>query len=411
MSQIKISDLESTTSVNEELCNVPVDDGTSTKKITLKNLMASATASAQAYAEAAAGSASDASGYATAASTSASDASGYATSAGTSATNAAGSASAASGYADTASAAASTASGSASSAALSANSAAQQVSNAENYSKLSESFAHGNTGVRAGENTDNAQYWAQVAAAAAGGGVVTFNGRTGAVVPANGDYSASQISRGTTSTVDTDLTSAENAITAIKGDIAPSEDGDTALQGYSKGDQFLRNGTLYKAKTAIVAGDTFVLDTNYELAADVSSQIKTLETSLDGKINTTDIANNLTTATAGKVLDATQGKALNDSITNKHKITRKTVDTSSWTSDTSSQSGTTLYKKSISLSHVYVDSPSVDISTSSGSGLPTTAQQEAYDLVQYVTVDGTTMYLYASAIPSTTFYIQIEGVD
>lgn len=209
MSQLKISELESTTSVNEELCNVPVDDGTSTKKITLKNLMASATASAQAYAEAAAGSASDASGYATAASTSASDASGYATSAGTSATNAAGSASAASGYADTASAAASTASGSASSAASSANNAAQQVSNAENYSKLSESYAHGNTGVRAGENTDNAKYWAQVAAAAAGGGVVTFNGRSGAVVPENGDYNADQISRGTTSTVDADLTSLE----------------------------------------------------------------------------------------------------------------------------------------------------------------------------------------------------------
>lgn len=34
------------------------------------------------------------------------------------------------------------------------------------------------------------------------------------------------------------------------------------------------------------------------------------------KINTSDIANNLTTTTAGKVLDATQGKALNDSIAN-----------------------------------------------------------------------------------------------
>ena len=113
----------------------------------------------------------------------------------------------------------------------------------------------------------------------------------------------------------------------------------------------------------------------------------------------------------GKVLDATQGKTLNDNITNKHKVTRKTVNTSSWTADTTSQSGSTLYKKSISLSHVYVTRPSVDISTSSGSGLPTTAQQEAYDLLQYVTVDGTTMYLYASAIPSTTFYIGIEGVD
>lgn len=103
--------------------------------------------------------------------------------------------------------------------------------------------------------------------------------------------------------------------------------------------------------------------------------------------------------------------ATTTAVDNKHKVTKKTVNTSSWSSDTTSQSGTTLYKKSISLSHVYVDSPSVEISTSSGSGLPTTAQQTAYDLLQYVTVDGTTMYLYASAIPSDTFYINIEGVD
>ena len=103
--------------------------------------------------------------------------------------------------------------------------------------------------------------------------------------------------------------------------------------------------------------------------------------------------------------------ATTTTVTNKHKVTRKTVNTSSWSTDTTSQSGSTLYKKSIALSNVYVDCPSVEISTSSGTGLPTTAQQTAYDLLQYVTVDGTTMYLYASAIPSDTFYIQIEGVD
>lgn len=98
-------------------------------------------------------------------------------------------------------------------------------------------------------------------------------------------------------------------------------------------------------------------------------------------------------------------------VDNKHKVTIKAVNTSGWTADTSSQSGTTLYKKSISLSHVYVPSPSIDIGTSTGTGLPTTAQQTAYDLLQYVTVDGTTLYLYASAIPASTFYIGIEGVD
>lgn len=156
------------------------------------------------------------------------------------------------------------------------------------------------------------------------------------------------------------------------------------------------------ATSSITTGSTDLIESGA-----VHALKQNLEQSIAAKLGASDIANNLTTTTAGKVLDATQGLAL----ANKHKLTRKTVNTSSWTADTSSQSGSTLYKKSIALSHVYVDSPSVDISTSSGSGLPTTAQQEAYDLLQYVTVDGSTMYLYASAIPSTTFYIGIEGVD
>lgn len=130
-------------------------------------------------------------------------------------------------------------------------------------------------------------------------------------------------------------------------------------------------------------------------------------TALGLKINTNSIVNNLTETTPGKVLDATQGKALND----KHKVTSKQVDTSGWAADTTSQSGTTLYKKSLSLNHVYVDSPSVDIGAASGSVLPTAAQQTAYDLLQYVTVDGTTMYLYGSDIPTDAYYINVEGVD
>ena len=130
-------------------------------------------------------------------------------------------------------------------------------------------------------------------------------------------------------------------------------------------------------------------------------------TALELKINTNNIVNNLAETTPGKVLDATQGKALND----KHKVTSKQVDTSGWATDTTSQSGTTLYKKTISLNHVYVDSPSVDIGAASGSVLPTAAQQIAYDLLQYVTVNGTTMYLYGSDIPTDAYYINVEGVD
>lgn len=223
---------------------------------------------------------------------------------------------------------------------------------------------------------------------------------------------------GTTITIDaTGLISANIGISDINNVTITSISNGQILQ-YNSSTQKWENKNLgsaasRNATSSITSGSTDLIESGA-----VSSLKQTLETALDGKINTSDIANNLSTATAGKVLDATQGKALNDSIsatntaiTNKHKLTRKTVDTSSWTADTTSQSGSNLYKKSIALSHVYVDSPSVDIATSTGSGLPTTAQQEAYDLLQYVTVDGTTIYLYASAIPSTTFYIGIEGVD
>lgn len=94
-----------------------------------------------------------------------------------------------------------------------------------------------------------------------------------------------------------------------------------------------------------------------------------------------------------------------------NKVTNFAVSLTGWTSDTTSQSGTTLYKKQISLNHVYVESPTVDIGSSGV--LPTVAQQESYNLLQYCTVDDTVpcLYLYASAIPTTSFYINVEGVD
>lgn len=223
---------------------------------------------------------------------------------------------------------------------------------------------------------------------------------------------------GTTITIDeTGLITADLGVSDLNNVTISSIANGQILQYNSTTQKFenksLGTAAARNATSAITSGSTDLIESGA-----VSSLKQTLEQSISNKLGTSDIANNLTTTTAGKVLDATQGKALNDSITatntaitNKHKLTRKTVNTSSWTADTTSQSGTTLYKKSIALSHVYVNSPSVDIATSTGSGLPTTAQQEAYDLLQYVTVDGTTMYLYASAIPSTTFYIGIEGVD
>lgn len=57
---------------------------------------------------------------------------------------------------------------------------------------LAESWAVGGTGTRAGEDTNNAEYWCHQAEGAVAG-VASFNGRTGAVVPADDDYSIDQI--------------------------------------------------------------------------------------------------------------------------------------------------------------------------------------------------------------------------
>lgn len=59
---------------------------------------------------------------------------------------------------------------------------------AEENATLSKSWAVGGTGTRPGEDTNNAEYWAGQAAAAAGGGVISFNGRSGTVLPQERDY-------------------------------------------------------------------------------------------------------------------------------------------------------------------------------------------------------------------------------
>lgn len=68
-----------------------------------------------------------------------------------------------------------------------------QAKAARDSAVLAQSWAVGETGTREGENTDNARYWAQQAHMAAGGGVVSFNGRTGSVIPKKGDYTASDV--------------------------------------------------------------------------------------------------------------------------------------------------------------------------------------------------------------------------
>lgn len=83
-----------------------------------------------------------------------------------------------------------------------------------------ESWVHGGTSTRTGEDTDNAQYWSeqayhwyeQAGQVVTEGGVTHWNGRTGSVDPASGDYTADMIIRGT-GTVDSSIGALE-AVTA-----------------------------------------------------------------------------------------------------------------------------------------------------------------------------------------------------
>lgn len=73
--------------------------------------------------------------------------------------------------------------------------------------------------------------------------------------------------------------------------IAPVEDGDNTVGSYSAGDEFYRNGVLYKAKTTIAANTAFsslVLNTDYEAAPTISSEIKELDSGITALTNKLD---------------------------------------------------------------------------------------------------------------------------
>ena len=106
-------------------------------------------------------------------------------------------------------------------AALSASESAASAASVGESALISKSWAVGGTGVRAGEDTDNAAYYAQAANAAAGGGVSSFRGRSGQVLPESNDYTADMIKRGD-SNVDEDLKKCDQSIQKTIADIKAS---------------------------------------------------------------------------------------------------------------------------------------------------------------------------------------------
>ena len=94
---------------------------------------------------------------------------------------------------------------------------AKRLANSD-YALLAKSWAEGNTGIRVGEDEDNAKYWARkVKDIANAGGVVSFNGRGGAVDPAKGDYSADMITFAGGKTVAEQLLTNATSISELKG--------------------------------------------------------------------------------------------------------------------------------------------------------------------------------------------------
>lgn len=89
---------------------------------------------------------------------------------------------------------------------------------------------------------------------------------------------------------------------------------------------------LTTAKGNLVSAINEVHDSQADFETTVNDQISTINSTLANKVDTSDIANNLTTTSSGKVLDARQGKTLSDQIAGKlstSKIANNLTTTSS----------------------------------------------------------------------------------
>ena len=213
-------------------------------------------------------------------------------------------------------------------------------------------------------------------------------------------------------------TNAGNSATAAAGSSSDSEAWAVGTRGgvpVPSSDPAFENNSYYWSQHG--ASNSLAGLTDVDLTTPSAGEVLTYDATnqewvnAPGSSTASDVSYDNTTSgmTATNVQDAID--EVDGNVKNSHKVTTLSVSLTGWTSDTTSQSGTTLYKKQISLNHVYVESPTVDIGSSGV--LPTSAQQESYNLLQYATVDDTVpcIYLYASAIPTTAFYIKVKGVD
>lgn len=104
--------------------------------------------------------------------------------------------------------------------------------------------------------------------------------------------------------------------------IAPIEPTTIANSAHSVGDVFYLDGTLVICTTNISIGDDIVISPNLNYNVMTTDDVVTM---IKAKINISDIVNNLTTTSDGKVLDARQGKALDESKQPKTLDTSLTI--------------------------------------------------------------------------------------
>lgn len=91
---------------------------------------------------------------------------------------------------------------------------------------------------------------------------------------------------------------------ALNKTIAPVEDGASMTGSYTSGQQFIRDGVLYTALTSIAAStawSSLTLDTDYEVADDVSTQIAAVNQTLTNNVSDINTALGNEVATRAKV--------------------------------------------------------------------------------------------------------------
>lgn len=145
------------------------------------------------------------------------------------------------------------------------------------------------------------------------------------VKPLGTDRALISVINGNMDKIDAFAGETDDSLDAIQQGIAIVSVGDThaAITSgqyvYVKGHNTLTEG-LYTASSAI-AENAALSSSNLTTASDALNTIESQISTLDGnKVNTSDIVNNLTTTASGKVLDARQGKALDDAKANDNAV-------------------------------------------------------------------------------------------